>query len=135
MANDGRLGDGTVLKFNGSVVNGVTVIPPFKRSKPPIETTNYGSGGYQDIEGNEKADAMSFTIQYNPADVVHAAILAAYLTKPQVDSAWRLEYPYAAARNVDWSGRILDWSEVDAIDNVMTVEFTASVKVSSIAYS
>jgi len=140
MANDGKLGMGTKLLWKntpagyvqgtGAEVPGVIVIPEFSPSKPKVDTTNYGSGGKQYIQGLEEVADFTFEVQYNPADPVHQGLDAAYASGS--DQQFELQYPFAVVHGDTFTGKVTAKPRKTSMEGVMTREYTVAVNVSSV---
>lgn len=79
MANNATIGIGSVVTIGGAPITGLEDHSPIREDKPGIETTNYGSGGYQEIQGLPRADDITLTCQDDPADAGQVALHAAYV--------------------------------------------------------
>lgn len=133
MANDAKLGMGTVFKRNSVSVPGVESISPLSRNKEKIDSTNFGSNGRQYIQGMESYDDLNISIQFNPAETTHAGLLADYAAG--TEQTFSLVYPFGSARTASFTGKVVKCEETTGLNDKMMLNVTIAITTSSVAYS
>jgi hypothetical protein len=133
MANSAKIGMGTTVSIGGVNIPGLEKVPPFARSKPKIDSTNFGSGGKQYIQGLEEITDIQYSAQHDPTDAGQMAVKAAYLSG--AETTFVHVYPFTAARTITYTGKVVSYEETSEIDNKMMLNWTVAITVSSIAYS
>lgn len=133
MANDAKLGIGTVHKVNTVAIVGVEDSTPLKESKPKIDSTNYGSGGRQSIQGLAEADDITLTVQYNPSEATHQTLDGLY--DSGADAAFQFVYPFGSSRTVDFTGKVVSRDLTNPVDNKMMRNYVIAPAVGTIAWS
>lgn len=133
MANDAKLGMGTIFKRNAVVIPGVETCSPLSRSKEQIDSTNFGSGGRQYIQGMESIDNIDLSIQYKPGEPTHDGLLTDYAAG--TDQAFTIVKPFGTTRTINFTGKVVKAEETQGYGDKMMLNVSIAVNTSSLAFS
>lgn len=95
-----NIGQGTIIKM--TITSTLTAITQVLEGNgpgitvPKVKTSNLASVAAAFRAGLPEADPLSFTIQYDPADTTHQALVAAASAFPQLNVVWNVIFNTAA---------------------------------------
>lgn len=133
MANDAKLGMGTTLTISAQNIPGIESMSPLSRSKEQIDSTNFGSGGRQYIQGMESAENMDVSIQYKPGETTHDLLQTAYANGN--DYTFVLTKPFGTQRIATFTAKVIKSEEPTGFNEKMMLNVTLAINTSSIAFS
>lgn len=133
MANDAKLGMGTVFNRNGVAVPGVETISPLSRNKPKIDSTNFGSNGTQYIQGLETIQDISLQIQYKPGEPTHDGLQADYAAG--TEQTFSIVKPFGTTRTATFTGKVVKSEETTTYNGKMLLMVDIAVTTGSLAFS
>lgn len=133
MANDAKLGMGTTFTISGSSIPGVESCSPISRSKEQIDSTNFGSGGRQFIQGMESIENIDLTIQYKPGETTHDLLQTAYANGN--DYTFTIAKPFGSTRTATFTGKVVKSEESTGFNEKMLLNVSIAVATSSLAFS
>lgn len=89
-----NVGQGTILKMTiSSVLTAIAQVVENEGpgiSVPKVKKTNLADVAARFRAGLPEGEALSFTIQYDPVDTTHAALVTAISSWPQVPLVWNV---------------------------------------------
>ena len=133
MANDAKLGMGTIFRRAGVAIDGVETCSPLSRSKEQIDSTNFGSAGRQYIQGMESIENIDMSLQFNPAHAPHAGLLTDYAAG--TDQTFQIVKPFGVSRTATFTGKVIKAEETAGYNDKMMLNVTIAVNTSSLLFS
>ena len=129
--NNAKIGLGTAITVGGVTIEGVEDHSPIVEDKPGIETTNYGSGGYQEIQGLPRADDVTVSCQDDKNDLGQQALHTAFAagTTPE------FVFTFMTGRKVTFNAKVKRREKTNPLQDKNMYNFVLAPLVATIVWA
>ena len=133
MANDGKIGMGMVHKIDGVTIVGVEDCNGIELLRPPIDSTNYGSGGKQSVPGLLEASNIQLEIQFKPTETSHIALKNAFADK--LAHVFVFEHPFSSVLTGTFNACVTKYAVTQPKEDLMMLSVELAPEAGSVVWS